>query len=983
MTDNNNIALEIEEIDLYQFVDTVFTINAYLVDRNNNNQRVTGELSNIKVLLAFEGNASIENRCREHHPNLLEVIQNSGIKEDGHATIDLKIKDVSMSHERQRFVIYFECYRPHGDFNIISAVSGPIICIRYKLVMSESYTMPYIWYKDEGAKDKCIKILIKLMDNKNQIVSDKMVPLTAILIYSSGQPVHPSNVLTVFNDKDRPISIGMSGSEVIRFRVNEVSRNHRKQLFHLLIAPDTVNFPEFFEISPAKSIAFEVKSKRTSEARSLESQNHGFRSELRNNDPSGNATASWGWQSQSNTTSFGEEEDFASTTNGSTRTLSISLAAASSAPTIANNNFGSIISAMNNSSTATLNNNNVAAPLLAMATNLVQSTPSSNFMNNDLIAGPLQKRPRLQQGNDVEIAEQYPPVVASSNLSSSSLKTGLDDNILLTPPTFNNSPLETATTPITFANQSLSNPISSTVSTTSQGSFPSGSSCSASSTNHSNNSSASTGGSSGNSSTWAPNVEESILDAPLSALRQVVDWTQATCHLLAASVLPTLSNIQNISTTSSNNSPNSPCNAEHVQALLDIYTNRIQGSLAYLQSYFAITEQYAVPYHQHAYYLAFQQQTYLQQLDYALYHFTAHSSASSANPASAVGNGASTGVQKYKRQFFIPPGGVSMVNSGMNNYNGRRLSPLQTFAPAISLPAFLPPANLSSFHSTTTGQTARPLTNQPSPSLQQHSNEDLVTAIVAKAVMTDTFYDQEHHELGLPAFTGDRSQFHLIGFYRRSNSFPPTNASATTFEEDDVNLSNSTISSNQSSGKSFHFVPITDIDHFQQLPPDSQSAITTELLSLMEQAEEEDDATYYLSNYCLSSQQQNMEVTKMQALESMKQEIFQRLQYLSERTQVHPVEYSTVSTSHDGTTTATNLLPDSAVCAIEGGSRREANPSLCKDHHTTESQHSESQHNNHHRSASYSRHSVNKKLHPQYIYHVKHSSSYSKKQKRS
>lgn len=267
---DSNITLEIDEIDLYQFVDTVFTIKVNLIDKFTN-QKVTGEVSNIKILLAFEGNASIEHRCREHHPNLLEVIHNSGIKENGEATVDLKIKDVSMNHDRQRFVIYFECYRPHGEFNIISAVSNPIICIRYKLIMSESYTQPYIWYKDEGAKDKCIKILAKLIDSSNNTVQDKSVPLIATLIYSSGQQVQPINVLTLFNDKDRPLSI-VGGTEVVRFRVNEVSRNHRKQLFHLFITPDTATHPELFEISPVKSIAFEVKSKRTSEARNSDQQ---------------------------------------------------------------------------------------------------------------------------------------------------------------------------------------------------------------------------------------------------------------------------------------------------------------------------------------------------------------------------------------------------------------------------------------------------------------------------------------------------------------------------------------------------------------------------------------------------------------------------------------------------------------------------------------------------------------------------------------
>ena len=241
-------------------------ITANLVDASTNQLKL-GEISNVKVLLTFEGNASVEHRCREHHPNLLEVVSNTGIKEDGIAKIEVKIKDVSMNHENQKFVVYLEAYRPHGDSNIICAISNPITCVRHKLVLSEAYNSPYIWYKDEGAKDKCIRILVKLMDANKNLVKDRSVVLVPTLIYSSGLPVQPVNVLNLFHDREKPFMVNHNGTEVIRFRVNEVSRNHRKQLFHLLIAPDLTANPSAADISPAISLAFEVKSKRTSESK--------------------------------------------------------------------------------------------------------------------------------------------------------------------------------------------------------------------------------------------------------------------------------------------------------------------------------------------------------------------------------------------------------------------------------------------------------------------------------------------------------------------------------------------------------------------------------------------------------------------------------------------------------------------------------------------------------------------------------------------
>ena len=259
-----NVGLEIEEVEAYQFADVPFTIHAYFKDLSTAQIR-TGETSNLKVLLAFEGNASSEFRCKEHHPNLLEVVSNTGIKEDGRATIVLKIKDVSMNHENKRFVVYLEGYRPHGNNNIIAAITNPITTIKHKLVLTEAYSAPYIWYKDEGAKDKSIKVVVKLIDAEQNVVTDRNIPLTVNLIYTSGQIVTPSTVLTIFHDREsKQLYVGNTGTETIRFRVNEVSRNHRKQLFHLSVAPTDTTLAD---ISPATSIAFEVKSKRSSDAR--------------------------------------------------------------------------------------------------------------------------------------------------------------------------------------------------------------------------------------------------------------------------------------------------------------------------------------------------------------------------------------------------------------------------------------------------------------------------------------------------------------------------------------------------------------------------------------------------------------------------------------------------------------------------------------------------------------------------------------------
>lgn len=138
------IGLSVEELDIYQFVDSTFVINAQLIDLSSNLVH-KGETSFVKVLLAFEGNASAECRCKEHHPNLIEVVHNTGIQPDGKAQIWVKLKDVSANHADQRFVIYLETYRPVGENNIIAAITNPFSSVRYKLMISETNISPFIW----------------------------------------------------------------------------------------------------------------------------------------------------------------------------------------------------------------------------------------------------------------------------------------------------------------------------------------------------------------------------------------------------------------------------------------------------------------------------------------------------------------------------------------------------------------------------------------------------------------------------------------------------------------------------------------------------------------------------------------------------------------------------------------------------------------------------------------------------------------------
>ncbi len=94
-------------------------------------------------------------------------------------------RDVSGNYDNKKFALIFKAI--HSTYKISSATSQPMYSIRHKLVVEEENKAPYVWYKDEGGKDKCIEIKVSLRDSENKIVKDRKVPLKCFLLYSNNQ----------------------------------------------------------------------------------------------------------------------------------------------------------------------------------------------------------------------------------------------------------------------------------------------------------------------------------------------------------------------------------------------------------------------------------------------------------------------------------------------------------------------------------------------------------------------------------------------------------------------------------------------------------------------------------------------------------------------------------------------------------------------------------------------------------------------------
>ncbi|CAN0397013.1 unnamed protein product, partial [Discosporangium mesarthrocarpum] len=86
------------------------------------------------------------------------------------------------------------------------------------------------------------------------------VPLSVVLLYENGDKPYQQEILTLTPDSE--LSTDKKGHAKLRFRIEEVSKNHRGQKFRLLISADTKSCPTLGNVAPVKSDPIMVLSKR-------------------------------------------------------------------------------------------------------------------------------------------------------------------------------------------------------------------------------------------------------------------------------------------------------------------------------------------------------------------------------------------------------------------------------------------------------------------------------------------------------------------------------------------------------------------------------------------------------------------------------------------------------------------------------------------------------------------------------------------------
>ncbi|CAB9519253.1 expressed unknown protein [Seminavis robusta] len=163
----------------------------------------------------------------------------------------------------------------------------PIQLVNYKLRIAIDSNWSNIWYKDEGGRDKSMEAVAELYSKENAQHRER-VPLRLTLYYASTtegvDPVKVTNqeILRSLGSSSKLYTDKSAGKATIRFRIEDVSKNHQGQDFLLQIAPDYRK--GFHDVAPGFTPSVSVRSKRNKRQRGSSSITSG-RAEKRGASP--------------------------------------------------------------------------------------------------------------------------------------------------------------------------------------------------------------------------------------------------------------------------------------------------------------------------------------------------------------------------------------------------------------------------------------------------------------------------------------------------------------------------------------------------------------------------------------------------------------------------------------------------------------------------------------------------------------------------
>lgn len=237
----------------FPFRDHPFELTVYMVDPSDHLKSGLNVPLNVELYSA-DKMLPIEKQILHIDPSTKPVVNGEGI-----CKLRLRISECSMGMGNRKFVIHISAAKSGTqELNVVPAVTSEMTVIRHRLVIQEN--LPELWYKDEGGRDKCMTLPIFLVNEKNERVQNRQVPLRVTLLYENEHPVLKQDILKMSPDCQRLID--NSGKALLKLRIEDVSKNHQGQAFRLKVEPDTAASPMNFDVAFDLSSTISVRSKR-------------------------------------------------------------------------------------------------------------------------------------------------------------------------------------------------------------------------------------------------------------------------------------------------------------------------------------------------------------------------------------------------------------------------------------------------------------------------------------------------------------------------------------------------------------------------------------------------------------------------------------------------------------------------------------------------------------------------------------------------
>lgn len=171
--------------------------------------------------------------------------------------IRCKIEGEASSNAAKKFSIEF--FLASKEIYLSSVFTHAIHLVNYKLWV-EPNEWEDVWYRDEGDWDKCMIAQVRLLERDGSLTLGRSVIFHVTIHYDDAASTKVLNqkILSVLGGCDQIIRPD-TGCVSIRYRVDDMSKNHHGNDFKLLINVDET---KYYDIGSTFSPAFTVRSKK-------------------------------------------------------------------------------------------------------------------------------------------------------------------------------------------------------------------------------------------------------------------------------------------------------------------------------------------------------------------------------------------------------------------------------------------------------------------------------------------------------------------------------------------------------------------------------------------------------------------------------------------------------------------------------------------------------------------------------------------------